>query len=121
MWVNVQRIIQAPHCAHVVWPDLVVHVSAVAAVKADGFAVHADGERRTQHRYDIANVGRRDDMLEHGALVGSLQERLDSRVLALRLLSVAFQRGLSDRLPGIDRVDVDAVWPGGRWPWTWSG
>ena len=56
---------------------LVVHVSTVATVEADGFTVQADGERRTQHRHDVANVSRSDDMLEHGALVGGLAERLD--------------------------------------------
>ena len=88
-----------------------MHVSAVAAVNADGFAVHADREGRTQHRYEAANVGRSDDVLDHGALVGGLVERLDGRALALRLLGVALKCGLRDRLPGVNGVDVDAVGP----------
>src|SRR5262245_13465256 len=88
-----------------------MHVRAVATVNADGFTVHADGEWGTQHRHEVANVGRSDDVLDHGALVGGLVERLDGRTLALCLLGVTLKRGLRDRLPGVDGVDVDAVGP----------
>src|SRR5262245_8175565 len=88
---------------------LIVHVGSVAAVETDGFAVHTDGERRTQHRDHVADVGRGDDVLEHRAGVSSLVNLRDSRAVTLRLLGVAFERGLRDRLPGVDGVDVDAV------------
>src|SRR5262245_17112325 len=91
--------------------QLVVHVGAVTAVDADGFAVHANGKRRTQHGHKAANVSCGDNVLEHGALVGSLVDLLDGLALALCLLSVAFKRGLRDRLAGVDGVDVDAVGP----------
>jgi hypothetical protein len=68
--------------------------------------VHTDAERRTQHRHEVSNAGRGDDVLEHRALVGGFVERLDGRALALRLLGTALERGLGNRLPGIDSVDI---------------
>src|SRR5438128_527078 len=88
-----------------------MHVGAVATVDADGFAVHTDGERRTQHRHDVANVGRSDDVLGYGAVIGGLGGRLAGPALPPRLVGGAFQRGLGDCLPGVDGVDVAAVGP----------
>ena len=39
-----------------------MHVGAVAAVDADGCAVHPDGERRTPHGHEVSDVGRGDDV-----------------------------------------------------------
>src|SRR5262245_51958800 len=39
---------------------LVMHVRAVAAIDADGLAVHPDGQRRAQHGHEVTDVRRGD-------------------------------------------------------------
>jgi len=76
MWVNIQRIIRALHCAHVVWPDL-------EAQAHEG-----------SHRQGIAAL------LEWGRRNGLEKERLPLTALAdaeldAKITALAGTRGLS--------------------------